>query len=238
MSSGGYAIVLVPPRDARAVEQAERRRERVRLLAERWQLRRAPRATHSGTLSLAGHAIPCVVLDDGRRVLSHDALIRAIGRTGKQIQAAKDGGGRFFRVPPFLVAENLGPFVERHLAGSSAGPILYSPANGGVGHGYEAHFLPRACGVYLDARREGKLRPTQRRIAGACEVLVAALADVGVDTLIDEATGFQPSWPAGELQKLLGRYVSRGLARWERTSEPDFYRPGDRLRGRNPWREA
>jgi hypothetical protein len=204
-NAGGYAIVLVPPRDARAVEQAERRRERVRLLAERCRLRRAPRATHSGTLDLAGHPIACVVLEDGRRVLNYDAIVGAIGRTGRPQRDAGPGDGRSFAAPPFLEAANLRPFVERYLAGSSTRPILFSPASGGVGYGYEAHFLPMACRVYLDARREGKLHPNQRRIAEACEVLVAALANVGVDTLVDEATGFQRSRPDGALQGLLER---------------------------------
>src|SRR5207302_1810639 len=41
------------------------------------------RATHEGTVDIAGFPIPCAVLEDGTRVLSRIEFIRTIGRTGK-----------------------------------------------------------------------------------------------------------------------------------------------------------
>lgn len=91
--------------------------------------------------------------------------------------------------------------------------------------------LPLLCNVYLAARRDKKLTHKQKHIADTCEVLLGALAQVGIDALVDEATGFQYSRARDALQKLLARYVSKELARWERTFEIDFYRHMYRLKG-------
>ncbi len=209
----------------------EQRSERARKAAESRWLKNAPRATHSGLLDLAGHSIACVVLDDGRRVLSQNSFVQAIGRTGNVKTAARSEDGVFFETPPFLVADNLKPFVDNHLSTSSTTPVIYRSTGGGIGYGYEASLLPVVCRIYLDARRAKKLHASQRRIADACEILLSALANVGIDALVDEATGFQYSRTRDALQKLLEQYVSRELARWERTFEADFYRHLYRLKG-------
>jgi uncharacterized protein YjiS (DUF1127 family) len=139
--------------------------------------------------------------------------------------------GVFSKTPPFLQAENLKPFLEKHLDSPTAAPIAYRPTQGTVGYGYEAKLLPAVCRIYLDARREKKLTHKQKHIADACEILLSALANVGIDALVDEATWFQYDRTRDALQKLLEQYVSRELARWERTFEPDFYRHIYRLKG-------
>ncbi len=190
----------------------------------RW-LKNAPQATHAGLLDLAGHSIACVVLEDGRRVLSTVSFIQAIGRTGKLRNATETEDGSSFKTPPFLLADNLKPYLDKHLSDATASPIAYRSSRGTIAYGYEASLLPVVCRIYLDARREKKLTSKQKHIAEACEILLSALASVGIDALVDEATGFQYSRTRDALQKLLEQYVSRELARWERTFEPDFLSP-------------
>lgn len=209
----------------------EQRAARARKAAESRWLKNAPQATHAGELELAGHRIGCVVLADGRRVLSQNSFVQAIGRTGNLSKPARSEDGDFFKTPPFLTADNLKPFVDRHLATSSTSPIVYRSTTGSIGYGYEASFLPVVCRIVLDARREKKLSKRQKHIADACEVLLTALANVGIDALVDEATGFQYHRTRDALQRLLEQYVSRELARWERTFEMDFYRHLYRLKG-------
>lgn len=212
----------------------EQRSERARLAAERRWLKNAPKATHSGLLDLAGHPIACVVLDDGRRIISTGSFIQAIGRTGKMRTAtmpAESEAGSSFKAPPFLLADNLKPFVDKHLDAPTAAPIAYLSSRGTVAYGYEAKLLPVVCRIYLDARRAKALTSKQRHVAEACEILLTALANVGIDALVDEATGFQYDRTRDALQKLLEQYVSRELARWERTFEVDFYRHIYRLKG-------
>lgn len=210
----------------------EQRSERARKAAEGRWLKNLPRATHSGQLDLAGHTIACVVLEDGRRVLNTGSFIQAIGRTGKLRTATMAEDGSSFKVPPFLLADNLKPFVDKHLDAASSTPIAYRSVKNSVAYGYVASLLPVVCRIYLDARRAKKgITSKQKHIAEACEILLAALANVGIDALVDEATSFQYSRTRDALQRLLEQYVSRELARWERTFEPDFYRHLYRLKG-------
>lgn len=112
-----------------------------------------------------------------------------MGRTGNVRTAARSEEGDFFKTPPFLTAENLKPFVEKHLASTSTTPILYRTMSGGIGYGYQASLLPLVCRIFLDARREKALSKKQKHIADACEVLLSSLANVAIDALVDEATG-------------------------------------------------
>lgn len=241
----------------------EQRSERARNAAESRWFKNSPRATHAGTLELAGHSIACVVLDDGRRVLATSSFIHAIGRTGKIKQAtggdAEEGssycpppflpsdnlkpfadkhleaptanpGESCSDLPPFLLANNLKPFIGKHLEAAAATSLTYKSIRGTLGYGYEASLLPAVCRIYIDARRANVLNNKQKHVAEACEILLCALANVGIDALIDEATGFQYSRTRDALQKLLEQYVSRELARWERTFELDFYRHIYRLK--------
>lgn len=207
-------------------ERSERAKQAA---AARWA-KNLPQATHMGELELAGFRIPCAVLEDGRRVLSQNAFTQAIGRTGNVTTAARSEDGDFFKTPPFLTANNLKPFVEKHLSSSSTAPVVYRPTSGPVGYGYEASFLPTVCRIFLDARRAKVLSKKQKHIADACEVLLAALANVGIDAMVDEATGFQYNRTRDALQRLLEQYVSRELARWEKTFEIDFYKHMYRLK--------
>lgn len=211
----------------------EQRSERARNAAESRWFKNAPRATHTGVLNLAGRPLSCVVLEDGRRVLATLSFIQAIGRTGRMQQATGGdiGEGSCSKPPLFLLADNLKPFVDKHLEAAPATPIAYRSSRGTIGYGYEARLLPVVCRIYIDARRANALTSKQKHIAEACEILLSALANVGIDALVDEATGFQYSRTRDALQKLLEQYVSRELARWEKTFEADFYRHIYRLKG-------
>ncbi len=209
----------------------QERRDRAKKAAEGRWAKNAPYATHVGELDIAGNRIACAVLEDGRRVLSQNSFVQAIGRTGSVKTAARSEDGDFFKTPPFLTAENLKPFVDKHLSTSSSEPIIYRTTVGSVGYGYEANLLPVVCRIFLDARRAKKLNKKQKHIADACELLLTGLANLGIDALVDEATGFQYVRTRDALQRLLEQYVSRELARWERTFEMDFYRHLYRLKG-------
>lgn len=83
------------------------RKESARKAAEaRWGSD-LPRAEFAGELDLAGQKIACAVLEDGRRVLSQQSFIEAIGRTGQLKVAARSAEGDFFKTPVFLAAGNL-----------------------------------------------------------------------------------------------------------------------------------
>ncbi len=191
-------------------------------------------ATHQGDAKLAGVAIDCAVLKDGRRVFSERALCRALShnRSGgeyKRRALAEEEE----RLPVFLsetIAAYLSPAAREQLTR----PVRYRQKDEFAmpTWGVEAELLPEICEAYLAAREAGALRtPAAARKAMAAEKLVRALAKVGVVALVDEATGFQFERDKEELQKLLEKYVSEEFRPWTRVFPNDFYVELFRLRG-------
>ena len=173
-----------------------------------------PYATHAGILHIGDATIPCAVLKDGRRVLTQEGFLEAIGRAAK----AKGGQGAagVDNPPAFLAAKNIIRFVSEDLRRSTT-PIVFRPLKagyqGGRAFGYPAELLPAVCNVFLQARDAGALLPSQHHIAKACDLLVRGLAMVGIIALVDEATGYQYDRAAKELQEILKLYVRPEMQR-------------------------
>lgn len=185
------------------------------------------KATHDGEITIGDITIPCVVLEDGTRLLSRISFIRAIGRKGK----AK--GGRAydneFKTPVFLTAKNLKPFISEDLIENST-PIQFV-LNGTQSIGYKAELLPQVCGVFLDADDAEKLNKNQRHIAEMCKILIRGFAEVGIIALVDEATGYQEIRRKEALQAILDKYLRKELAVWAKRFPDEFYKEMFRLRG-------
>ena len=130
---------------ARALTREQRQEISRQAAQTRWAAEgklKTLRATHEGTVDIAGFAIPCAVLEDGTRVLSRIEFIRTIGRTGK----AK-GGRRYdeeSKTPVFLTASNLKPFISNELLEDS-NSIPFRAMNGQARMGYKATLLPAVC---------------------------------------------------------------------------------------------
>lgn len=207
----------------------EARREIAREAAEmRWGAS-VPRATHSGTLEIGGRVLSCAVLENGKRLLTQETFLTAIGRAKK----AKAGTGSErleAGLPPFLVAENLQPFISDELR-ESVLPILFRNQKGGRGYGYDATLLPKVCEVYLTALEKGKIRPDQLHIAKACKILLCGFAQVGIIALVDEATGYQAERAKDELARILAAYISAELMPWVKMFPDEFFQHIYRLHG-------
>jgi hypothetical protein len=187
-----------------------------------------PRATHEAPLELGGTEIDCAVLDNGERVLSRAGFVRAIGRTGKV-----KGGDAYSpesKLPVFLGADNLKPFITREIAENS-NPFSYKQTKGGIAMGYKAQLLADVCEVFLTARDAGVLRKNQEHIAKQCEILMRGFARIGITALIDEVTGFQYDRPRRDLEEQLKQFISESLRRWVRTFPADYFKHLCRLRG-------
>lgn len=188
-----------------------------------------PQATHSGELVIGGRRIACAVLQNSKRVLTQETFLTAIGRAAK----AKAGTGSLKLVdglPPFLVAENLNPFITDELRQSTT-PIVFRTVKGGRAFGYDAMLLPMVCEVYVNARDEGKLLKGQEHIAAACYVLLKGLARVGIIALVDEATGYQEQRAKDELARILEAYVQEEYRPWTRMFPEEFFRQIYRIHG-------
>lgn len=189
------------------------------------------RATHEGPLNLAGFTLPCAVLSDGTRMLSQRAFASALGapRGGWAFAQRELGGGA--GMPVFLAPENLKPFINIELAVALSSPIEYLPMHGGRSAlGIKAELVPAICDVWLKARTAGKLTKHQLRIAAKAELLMRALAHVGIIALVDEATGYQDTRARDALAQILEAFVAKELQPWISTFPPDFYKEMFRLK--------
>lgn len=186
-------------------------------------------ATHEGILPLANKDLSVAVLSDGTRVISQAAVFKAFERTKRG--RAKDDQ-RVPNRPAFLDANNLQPYVNSDLDGVLK-TITYETKNGSLVDGYNAEILPKMCEVYLSARADNKLLQQQLPLARASEILLLALANVGITALVDEATGYQYDRKHDALRLLLSKYIAEGLQKWINTFPDTFFAELDRLYG-NP----
>ena len=188
-----------------------------------------PQATHSGVLRIGDIDVDCHVLKDGRRLLTQESFLRVMGRAAK----AKGGHGVLTAVdstPPFLAASNLKSLIEKEIS-ESTNPVEFISTKGVRVRGYAAELLPQVCRVYLAARDEGALLASQKHIAARADMLVRALASIGIVSLVDEATGYQAVRDRDALQALLDKYLMAEYAAWAKRFPDDFFKEMFRLKG-------
>lgn len=218
---------------ANALSKPTRKAIAEKAAAARWSkeygLPKADFGSDSAPLVIGGVPVDCYVLEDGRRVLTQESFLLSMGR------AAKAKGGHGVRtavdnIPPFLAAANLKPLIEQEITGSTT-PIEFITTKGSRALGYPAELLPETCRVYLAARDNGTLLPSQAHIAVRADMLVRALASVGIASLVDEATGYQEVRDKKALEALLDKYLLKEFAAWAKRFPDDFYKEMFRLRG-------
>ncbi len=193
-----------------------------------------PVADYEGEFLLGGTPIACAVLPNGTRIVTQAAFLRALGRS----RSPKAGTGVLSTVdelPFFLQAEALKPFISEELM-MSTNPIFYRTKSGGRGVGYDARLLPQVAEVYLKFRDEmlrqkNEVPGRYERMIAAADVLIRALANVGIIALVDEATGFQRDRAATALAEILDKFIAKELRPWVSTFPNEYYAQLFRLRG-------
>ncbi len=208
--------------------ESERRREICKkAINERWHPT-IPRAPYNGMLYLGDHQIPCDVLEDGTRLLRRKEFLKAMGRGtlgGKTLQRSIDAN-----LPIFITANNLTPYLTAEIR-STLSEISYKLPNGQKVTGFKSTALPEACKVYLEARKDEVLTKQQLSIAASCQVMLMAFAKVGLDALIDEATGYQTVRDKNAMQLLLEKYVNAEIREWVKRFPDEFFQQSYRLHG-------
>jgi hypothetical protein len=191
-----------------------------------------PAAQYAGTLKFGDLSFPCAVLSDGTRVLTETDFMAGLGmyRSGA-LSVRRDQGAP---IPLYLAFKNLYPFVIRNLGDVHIKPLKYRTLTGGIAHGIQASIIPRICSVWLDARQAGVLGARQEQIAEKAELMLRALAEVGIIALIDEATGYQSVRPRDALQEYLEMIIRKELAAWAKKFPDEFYENIYKLKGW-PW---
>jgi hypothetical protein len=180
-------------------------------------------------LKIGDLVVDCYVLEDGTRVLTQESFLTVLGRAPK----AKGGQGVRTAVddlPPFLAAANLKPLIDKEISRSTT-PIEFVSPTGARVFGYPAELLPEVCRVYLSARDNKSILAGQAHIAERADMLVRALASIGIVALVDEATGYQEVRDKKALSALLDKYLLQEFAKWAKRFPDTFYKEMFRLRG-------
>ena len=187
-----------------------------------------PKAMYWGKLPIGDIELDCVVLDNGERILTATSIFEAFGRSRKGMNSRLEIDGT--ALPPFVAAKNLKPYINQSLIERTK---LARYLDGGrVKSGYVATLLPAMCAVYLAARRDPDvLVESQKKLAAQAEVITTALSMVGIDALVDEATGYQIDRKHDALRMLLSKYIAEGLQQWILTFPDSFFAELDRLYG-------
>src|SRR5687768_1022698 len=191
-----------------------------------------PRATHSGALQIGTASIGCAVLDNGKRLITQESFLTALGRDPRP-KAGTGSAGFVTGLPPFLTADNVRPYVSDELR-QAAVPIEFrTPERGTRAYGYDALIVPMVCEAFLDLAegkkvdangKKIKAHYTQKHIIEQCKMLIRGFARVGIVALVDEATGFQEDRAREELQKILELYVNEAFRPWVERFPAPFFR--------------
>jgi len=194
-----------------------------------------PKALNQGELKIGEMVIPCAVLDNGERVISDRALAIALGvRGGGAYWQKKKKGGAL--LPEFVSATYLEPFITQSSKEKISESITYMAKQGGRANGSRANILPEICDIWITAKESGALdKPdvpkSAKEVALKAYILMRAFAVVGINALIDEATGYQEIRERGALQEILQKYISGALLEWTKTFPIEFYKEIFRLNG-------
>ena len=179
-----------------------------------------PTAQYKGVLDLLGLEIPCYVLDTGQRVIGRTAYTVAL--TG-----IKAGGG----LEKYLGVSSLKPFINMDMV--LEGMVAFSlPEVEGLDRdvkGLPADLAIEIWRGFVSAMEASlvsdnvRLTSRQMQMAMKASALLGACAKVGLDALIDEATGAQYDRAADALRVKLKAYLEDEMRKWEKTFPDELW---------------
>jgi len=190
-----------------------------------------PKATHKGELLIGDINISCAVLEDGRRIISENGINGILGSTGgKTLKLRDTQESTFGPLPLFIASKALHPFISSVFSEEDLEAITYTDGSK-VLVGYSASILPKVCDVWLKARDAKSLQVSQFPKAIKADILMRGLAHVGVQALVDEATGYERDREKNALAKILEAFVAKELQPWLKTFPDEYYEHIFRLYG-------
>lgn len=147
----------------------------------------------------ADHNLDCYVLDDGRRVLSQRSILKLVAGTS-------DNGN----LATYLDA------VSNGAAKNPSGAIEFLSGGGVRCLGREAKDVAAVANVFVVAALEGRLTPDKMYLAINANRLLAALATIALEAIVDEVTGFQQERAHDFLQDRLALLVQDDPAAYKK----------------------
>lgn len=185
-----------------------------------------PTALYKGLLDLVGADIPCYVLDTGQRLIGRTAYTESL--TGIK------GGGDLEK---YLGVSSLKPFINMDMV--LEGMVAFSlPEVEGLDRdvkGLPADLAIEIWRGFVSAMEASlvspgvKLTARQIQMAMKASMLLGACAKVGLDALIDEATGAQYDRASDALRVKLRAYLEDEMRKWEKTFPDELWAEFARL---------
>lgn len=189
-----------------------------------------PIARWRGTLNLVGIEVPCYVLDNGLKV---------IGRTSAaEVLTGIKGGGSLEK---YIGVKSLEPFLNKDLVLERLVPFRLLEVEGleravkGLPHDLMVELCQgfvAALQATLDPKSSyPKMTERQQQMAMMASMFLSACAKVGLEALIDEATGYQFERAEDALQVKLRAFIADELRGWEKTFPDELWAEFGRLTG-------
>lgn len=184
-------------------------------------------------LQLGELSIPCYVLEDGTRVFSGRGIQKILGSTatsGKWLEKFVNSD----EISPYLAVKKTG--ISSVLDKLSSPIKFYRPSAGGSQsetYGYEVTLLIDICDAIISSSGTGKFN--DESIIKNANIIIRAVAKVGIIALVDEATGYdkEKKRAKDELQKFLTQFLSDEASKWVKTFEDSFFEMIYKMRGWN-----
>jgi len=189
-----------------------------------------PTAVFWGVLDLMSTQIPCYVLDNGQRI---------IGRTAaNEMLTCIKGGGNFEQT---ISVKSLKPFLDFNgiINQLVAFRVPEVERLGTDVKGMPADVFIEVCRGFVAALQASYNRPPdadyppltdrQKEMAVQASMFLAAVAKVGLDALIDEATGYQEFRAKDALEVKLRAYLADEMRKWEKTFPDQLWMEFGRL---------
>lgn len=187
------------------------------------ELPESPFAKYEGEIILGGEPVDCYVLDTGERVLSLTATMKTLaGINGAPLEDYIGVKALNSYINTKLTLEEL---IEFSIPVSEKSHINFTKAKG-----VTSSVFIDICHAYIHAMNDGKLTTNrQKQIAKKCSIIVLGFAKIGLDALIDEATGYQYLRKQDELQIKLNLFIAEELRVWEKTFPDELWEEFGRL---------
>lgn len=196
---------------------------------EKRVIKKGLHATHSSDktpLVIGNVEIPAYVLSNGMRVFSQNGVQKALGYFGT--------AGNW--LPNFVNSKQIKPHISSGLSELLSNRVKFERIGAGGSatdtYGYDATILIDICDAIIEAKNSGDLSDSYMVYAKQAEVIMRAVAKVGIIALVDEATGYQYDREKDELQKILSAYIAKELLPWQKRFPDEFYTEIFRL---NKW---
>jgi hypothetical protein len=189
-----------------------------------------PIARWRGTLNIVGLEVPCYVLDNGQKI---------IGRTSAtELLTGIRGGGALEK---YIGVKALESFINKDLVLERLVPFRLLEVEGleKAVKGLPADLMIEVCQGFVAALQASfdpaspypKMTDRQRQMAMKASIFLSACAKVGLEALIDEATGYQYERAEDALQVKLRAFIADELRAWEKTFPDELWAEFGRLTG-------